>query len=145
MESAFHEVRSRLEEMIIKHDAEIMVVSDLPAAFAYGPWIEQVWTNLLSNAIKYGGQPPCVEVGAAELDDGTVRYWVKDNGQGLSQEQSSRLFKPFSRLHTKSVSGHGLGLSIARRIVDRLGGEIGVESELGQGSTFFFTMPGNVR
>jgi len=145
MESAFHEVRSRLEEMIIKHDAEIIVISDLPAAYGYGPWIEQVWTNLLSNAIKYGGQPPCVEVGATELDDGTVRYWVKDNGQGLTKEQSARLFKPFSRLHTKSVSGHGLGLSIARRIVDRLGGEIGVESELGQGSTFFFTMPGNVR
>ncbi len=145
MESAFHEVRSRLEEMITKHGAEIIVVSDLPSAFGYGPWLEQVWTNLLSNAIKYGGQPPCIEVGATALDDGTVRYWVKDNGQGLSQEQSARLFKPFSRLHTKSVSGHGLGLSIARRIVDRLGGEIGVESELGQGSTFFFTMPGNVR
>jgi signal transduction histidine kinase len=131
--------------MITKHNAEIIVVSDLPSAFGYGPWLEQVWTNLLSNAVKYGGQPAYVEVGATELNDGTVRYWVKDNGLGLSKEQSARLFKPFSRVHTKSISGHGLGLSIARRIVDRLGGEIGVESELGQGSTFFFTMPGNVR
>jgi signal transduction histidine kinase len=74
------------------------------------------------------------------MDDGSTRYWVKDNGKGLTEEQQARLFKPFTRLHDKSVSGHGLGLSIARRIVDRLGGEIGVESEPGTGCVFYFTL-----
>jgi signal transduction histidine kinase len=141
MSVAFSEALSRLEDTIEKHQAEVVVLSELPSGWGYGPWVEQVWTNLLSNAIKYGGQPPSVQVGATEMDDGTVRYWVRDNGNGLTQEQQARLFKPFTRLHDKSVSGHGLGLSIARRIVDRLGGEIGVESEPGKGCVFYFTLP----
>lgn len=141
MSIAFSEARSRLEDMIEMHQAEVVVVSELPPSWGYGPWVEQVWTNLLSNAVKYGGQPPSVKVGATEMDDGSIRYWVKDNGKGLTEEQQARLFKPFTRLHDKSVSGHGLGLSIARRIVDRLGGEIGVESELGTGCVFYFTLP----
>lgn len=141
METAFSEARSRLSDMLDENQADITIVSKLPPGWGYGPWVEQLWTNLLSNAIKYGGRPPHVEVGATEMDDGTIRYWVKDNGGGLTEEQQARLFKPFSRLHDKSVSGHGLGLSIARRIVDRLGGEIGVESELGRGCVFYFTMP----
>lgn len=141
MSVAFSEALSRLEDMIEKHQAEVVVVSELPSGLGYGPWVEQVWTNLLSNAVKYGGQPPSVQVGATEMDDGSIRYWVKDNGKGLTSEQQAQLFKPFTRLHDKSVSGHGLGLSIARRIVDRLGGEIGVESELGTGCVFYFTLP----
>lgn len=140
MSNAFSEARSRLEDMIEMHQAEVVVVSELPPSWGYGPWVEQVWTNLLSNAVRYGGQPPSVQVGATEMDDGSIRYWVKDNGKGLTEGQQARLFKPFTRLHDKPVSGHGLGLSIARRIVDRLGGEIGVESELGTGCVFYFTL-----
>ncbi len=70
-----------------------------------------------------------------------VRFWVRDNGPGLTPEAQSRLFTPFTRLDQVRAQGHGLGLSIVRRIVEKLGGQVGVESQLGQGSTFFFTLP----
>ena len=71
-----------------------------------------------------------------------MRFWVRDHGPGISAEQQERLFMAFSRLHISAVEGHGLGLSIVQRIVSKLGGEVGVRSEPGQGSTFFFTLPG---
>jgi signal transduction histidine kinase len=106
----------------------------------YGPWVEEVWANYVSNAIKYGGTPPRVEVGATSLPDGMVRFWVRDNGPGIAPENQARLFAEFERLQTKA-EGHGLGLSIVKRIVQRLGGQVGVESQAGQGSTFSFTLP----
>jgi signal transduction histidine kinase len=124
------------------------VLSDVwPKALGYAPWIEEVWVNYLSNAIKYGGRPPRVELGAAVQAGGstppTVRFWSQDDGPGLTPEEQARLFVPFTRLAQGKAKGHGLGLSIVRRIVEKLGGEVGVESEgvPGQGSLFFFTLP----
>jgi signal transduction histidine kinase len=73
-----------------------------------------------------------------------VRFWAHDNGPGIASEDRDRLFTPFTRLDQVSVKGHGLGLSIVRRIVEKLGGQVGVESEgiAGQGSIFYFTLPG---
>ncbi|MBN1873681.1 MAG: response regulator [Anaerolineae bacterium] len=70
-----------------------------------------------------------------------LRFWVRDNGEGLMPVEQSRLFTPFERLHKIDVTGQGLGLSIVKRIVERLGGWVGVESVVGQGSTFFFALP----
>jgi signal transduction histidine kinase len=70
-----------------------------------------------------------------------LRFWVRDNGPGLTPEAQSKLFTPFTRLGQVRVQGHGLGLSIVQRIVEKLGGEVGVESAPGQGSTFYFTLP----
>lgn len=72
-----------------------------------------------------------------------VRFWVRDNGPGLTPDQQAQLFTPFERLHQARAEGHGLGLSIVKRIVEKLGGEVGVESDgvPGQGSTFYFTLP----
>jgi signal transduction histidine kinase len=70
-----------------------------------------------------------------------VRFWIRDNGKGLNLEEQSLLFTPFTRLSTGDVDGHGLGLSIVRRIAEKLGGRAGVQSELGLGSTFYFTLP----
>jgi PAS domain S-box-containing protein len=70
-----------------------------------------------------------------------VRFWVRDNGPGLTPEEQARLFTPFTRLEQAQVKGYGLGLSIVRRIVDKLGGYVGVESRVGQGSLFFFALP----
>jgi len=70
-----------------------------------------------------------------------VRYWVRDNGPGLSEEQRRQLFTEFTRLDPKRSEGHGLGLSIVQRIAEKLGGRVGCSSTLGQGSTFWFTLP----
>lgn len=70
-----------------------------------------------------------------------ARFWVQDNGPGLSAEAQAALFAPFTRLDQVRGQGHGLGLSIVRRIVEKLGGQAGVESRPGQGSKFFFTLP----
>jgi len=110
-------------------------------AVGYEQWVEEVWVNYVSNAIKYGGQPPRVELGAETQPHGLVRFWVRDNGPGISPEEQARLFTPFTRLDQACVKGHGLGLSIARRIVERLGGQVAVESAVGPGSVFSFTLP----
>jgi len=110
----------------------------------HAEWIVEVWANYLSNSIKYGGQPPRVKLGAEVQPNGMVRFWVRDNGPGLSPEEQARLFTPFTRLDQVRAKGHGLGLSIVRRIVEKLGGQVGVESQIGQGSSFFFTLPGEV-
>jgi signal transduction histidine kinase len=133
--------RQRLGYMIWEYGAEIIEPDSWPSALGHAPWIEEVWVNYLSNAIKYGGRPPRMELGATEQPDGMVRFWIRDNGEGLSSEEQSRLFTPYTQLHRVRARGHGLGLSIVLRIVTKLGGEIGVESQEGQGSTFAFTLP----
>ncbi len=134
----------RLEYKIEETRAELIVPESWPPALGHGSWLESVWVNYLSNAIKYGGQPPRVELGATPLADGHVKFWVRDNGSGLSTDEQTRLFKEFTRVgNYKRVEGHGVGLSIVRRIVETLGGRVGVESQAGQGSTFFFTLPGS--
>jgi signal transduction histidine kinase len=135
------EAQERLAFMIEEYQPEIIVPDHWPVAQGYGPWIEEVWTNYLSNAIKYGGRPLRIELGATPQQDGFVRFWVRDNGSGLSAEQQVCLFEPFERLGQVQTAGHGLGLSIVLRIVEKLGGQVGAESEVGQGSVFFFTLP----
>ena len=144
MGSIVAEAQQRLLKMIEEYQPEMLVPPSAawPVAIGYAPWVEEVWANYLSNALKYGGQPPRLQLGADLLDGGQqVRFWVKDNGPGLSPVEQARLFTPFTRIHTSRAEGHGLGLSIVQRIVERQGGQAGVESEPGQGSCFFFTLP----
>jgi signal transduction histidine kinase len=105
----------------------------------YAPWVGEVWVNLLSNAFKYGGSPPQVEVGAA--DEGAhVRFWVRDNGRPLSEEESRRVFVPFTRLQQERAEGHGLGLPTVQRIVSRLGGTVRCCPAPAGGNEFSFTL-----
>ena len=141
------EAQLRLADLVEQSHARI-ILPDAPAwpvALGYAPWVEEVWVNYLNNALKYGGQPPRVELGATAQPDGMVRFWVRDNGRGLASEDQARLFIPFTRLNQARVKGQGLGLSIVRRIVEKLGGRVGVESQIGRGSSFFFTLPGAIR
>jgi len=133
--------QKRLAPLIAELQAEIVLPGAWPVALGHGPWVEEVWVNYLSNALKYGGRPPHIELGAAAQPDGTARFWVADDGAGLAPEDQARLFVPFTRLGQVRAEGYGLGLSIVRRIVDRLGGQVGVESAPGRGSVFFFTLP----
>ena len=134
------EAEERLEALKEQENTTITYPENWPEAKGYAPWVEAVWTNYLSNAIKYGGRPPHVILGATILDNNMAKFWVQDNGKGITQEQQEQLFTPFERLTQTTIEGHGLGLSIVQRIVHRLEGEVGVESN-GNGSTFFFTLP----
>jgi PAS domain S-box-containing protein len=131
----------RLSHLTEELQTQITLPEHWPNALGYGPWVEEVWVNYLSNAIKYGGRPPRVELGATIGQDDSVRFWVRDNGPGLSQDEQARLFTPFSRLDQARAKGHGLGLSIVRRIIEKLGGGVGVDSTGDEGSTFFFSLP----
>jgi two-component system sensor histidine kinase/response regulator len=142
MSNIVNEARRRLAHMVEKHRAEIILPDGWPTALGHGPWVEEVWGNYLSNAMKYGGRPPRVELGATEQEDGTVRFWVRDNGAGLTPEEQAQLFTPFTQFAQGRAKGYGLGLSIVRRIIEKLGGQVGVESEVGRGSVFYFTLPG---
>jgi PAS domain S-box-containing protein len=130
---------ARLSLTAKEHKAEIIYPDDWPIALGYAPWVEEIWANYISNAIQYGGTPPRVELGFNEPEGDTICFWVRDNGPGISPEDQAKLFKPFARLDKSS--GHGLGLSIALRIAERLGGTAGVRSEQGNGSQFYFTLP----
>jgi PAS domain S-box-containing protein len=158
VESLISQVEKRLSPQIDEAKARLTKPASWPMAVGYGPWVEEVWVNYVSNALKYGGQPdkeipPLIELGhdrnwpgPGQIEDrdypgSHVRFWVRDNGPGLSREEQVGLFTEFSRMATSRVEGHGLGLSIVRRIVERLGGEVGVESTPGQGSLFWFTLP----
>jgi signal transduction histidine kinase len=142
MSSILRRVKQRLTPMIEQYNAQVDFPSEWPLAKGFAPWVEEIWVNYLSNAIKYGGRPPIIETGANPLPDSDfVRFWVKDNGDGLSPSAQKKLFTPFTRIGQSRVEGHGLGLSIVQRIVERFGGEVGLESHPGQGSLFFFTLP----
>lgn len=137
------EACERLRTHVEAAEATVIAPDDWPGVLGYASWVEEVWVNYISNAIKYGGDPPRIELGFSYEDPDHVRFWVQDNGAGLSPVEQSRLFVPFERLEQIRIQGTGLGLSIVRRIIERLGGEVGVESSgvSGEGSCFYFVLP----
>jgi signal transduction histidine kinase len=141
MGDIFTEAQRQLFDLIKTSEAIITVPDKWQEAVGYGPWIEEVWTNYLSNAIKYGGNPPKIEVGSTVLTDGNIRFWIKDNGEGLFAEELRKLFKKFVRLNPQKADGYGLGLTIVKKIIEKLGGTVDVESIKGEGSVFSFTLP----
>jgi PAS domain S-box-containing protein len=122
---------------------QMQIMPNLPPALGQETWIEEVFANLISNAIKYIGKDnraPNISI-SGQLAGDKARYQVQDNGLGIQPTDQPKLFQAFGRFHKAEASGLGLGLTIASRIVHRLGGEIGAESTPGQGSTFWFTLP----
>ncbi len=113
----------------------------LPTIQAHEIRLVQLLQNLLSNAIKYrGAEPPAIHLDAERRPGGWL-FSVKDNGIGIKPEYAEQIFGIFKRLHGASYPGTGIGLAICERIVKSYGGQIWVQSTLGQGSTFYFTLP----
>lgn len=150
METILNEAINRLRFTIEENQVELIMPTEWPRVIGHGPWLEEIWVNYISNAIKYGGDPPVIEFGATRSEFNgipIVTYWVKDNGRGLSQFEQDKLFKPFTQLNPASLKGHGLGLSIVKRIAEKLNGQVGVESSGidGEGSKFYITLPTDLR
>jgi len=116
----------------------------LPTLKADGSQLVQLFQNIIGNALKFKSEkPPEVHVGA-ELKNGDWLFSVRDNGIGIDPTYVDRIFEIFKRLHGRNVyPGNGIGLAICRKIVERHGGRIWAESQLGKGATFYFTIPYN--
>ncbi len=129
-------------ELVVKESGAEIIVDRLPTIMADEFQMVQVVQNLISNALKFrGDQKPRIRISS---DKGTKEhiFAVQDNGIGLNMKNAERIFQMFQRLHTKDeYEGTGIGLSIVKKIVERHGGRIWVESELGKGATFYFSIP----
>jgi two-component system sensor histidine kinase/response regulator len=140
MEAVLLRSLDHLEGRIKECGAQVILPQQWPFALGQAPWLEAVWFHYLSNGLKYGGSPPRLELGSTPQPNRMIRFWVRDNGQGLTAEEKAGLFTEFARAAQIQGKGHGLGLSIVHRIVDKLGGRVGVESQKGRGSTFWFEL-----
>lgn len=141
LNQVWHQVTENLYSAIAKSHAEIEVDS-LPELLINPTEITQLFQNLLENALKFcGDRTPQITVSASRQE----REWLlamADNGIGIAAEFKLQIFQVFRKLHPENIySGTGIGLSICQKIVERYGGKIWVESILGQGSTFYFTLP----
>jgi PAS domain S-box-containing protein len=130
-----------LQESITTSGA--MITHDpLPIVWADQTALVQVFQNLIGNAIKYrGDQPPHVHISAARNTTGEWMFSVKDNGIGIDPQFAEKVFMIFHRLNGNKYPGSGIGLSLCRKVIEHLGGFIWVESTIGQGATFRFTIP----
>ena len=129
-------------ELAIKESKANIKQFTLPVIFGNFVQITQVFQNLIANAIKYQGEnKPTIDI-SAEKKDGMWLFAVKDNGIGIEQWFSERIFIVFQKLHDhRKYPGSGIGLALCKRVIEKHGGKIWFESEVGKGTTFFFTLP----
>ncbi len=140
-EASCNSAIENLRESIKESNAQV-TVGPLPGVFADATQLTQLFQNLIGNAIKYRNKRgPEIRV-AARSNGNQWTFSVQDNGIGIEPQYFERIFQMFQRLHTREdYSGTGIGLAVCRKIVERHGGRIWVESQPGQGSTFLFTIP----
>ncbi len=144
--SIVERVVQALHVTLTRNHADVRIVSDLPPAWGDPTAIEQVFANLINNAVKYldPSRPGRVEIGFTSRETGPGgEYFVRDNGMGIAENHLPQLFQAFRRLHPQVAEGEGMGLAIVHRIVDRHGGHVRVESQVGRGSTFYVSFPGS--
>jgi len=128
----------------VQESGAIITHAPLPVIQADHTQIEQLFQNLISNALKFCGQKtPEVQIDA-QLQSGNWLFSIADNGIGIEPQYFERIFIIFQRLHTREeYAGTGIGLAVSKRIVERHGRRIWIESQVGQGTTFYFTIPAN--
>jgi signal transduction histidine kinase len=140
-------VLRQLRPMIKEYEVQLALPQVWPVARGHAPWVEAVWWHYITHAIEHGGQPPHVELGvdtppkSVPSGSETMRFWVRDNGPGIPLVDQTKVFVHLAQLDSVGNSGtYDLGLSIIQRAVERMGGQVGVESKSGLGSTFYFTL-----
>jgi PAS domain S-box-containing protein len=138
------EVRVDLSAEIQKINATVKVPPQLPRVRGEHLWLYQVFSNLIQNAIKYRdpARTPHIEVRqSASKNRRMLQLEIEDNGLGISAEYIDLIFRPFQRAHRGQVEGTGIGLACVKKIVEKLGGEVSVTSQVGEGSTFRISLP----
>jgi light-regulated signal transduction histidine kinase (bacteriophytochrome) len=129
-------------QVALQESGGMVTYDSLPTVFADGAQLVQLFQNLVGNAIKYhGADPPRVHVSAKNGGEEWT-FSVRDNGLGIDPRYFDKIFVMFQRLHGREeFSGTGIGLTVCKKIAERHGGRIWVESEPGKGSTFYFALP----
>ena len=140
MESVLVQARANLEASIREQEAQIEV-GPMPTVIGDQTQLVQLFQNLIGNAIKFRRQPPPQVRVTASRDGGCWQFAVEDNGIGIEKEHFDRIFQTFQRLHGQEYPGTGIGLAVCKKIVERHGGRIWLDSVVGQGTTFRFTLP----
>jgi len=130
-----------LEVYRAKNGVEIVVSSKMPMLLVEKENVEEVFSNLIINSIEHVGSlpHPRIEIGSKKMKD-SYQFYVKDNGVGIAPEYHEKIFESFEKLKSKKT-GTGIGLAIVKKIVEDHGGEVWVDSKLGKGATFWFSLP----
>ncbi|MFC1552740.1 ATP-binding protein [Candidatus Latescibacterota bacterium] len=143
VESVIDDVLGDLKDAIFEKKAVIHIAENMPSVRMNKTRLSQIFRNLIGNSMKFSreGVPTEIEIGYT-INPRNICMFVKDNGIGIEQEYYTKIFSIFQRLHKKEdFEGTGIGLTIIKRIVANMGGNVWVESEFGKGSTFYFTLP----
>lgn len=143
LDDVFLKVSHNLKASIQETQAQISIKKDLPSITISKTYASLLFQNLISNAIKFRKKDTHPEINIhCREDEDYVTITIEDNGIGIPEESLSKIFSIFNRLHKKTeFKGHGIGLATCKKIVEKLGGEIWVESEVGKGSYFFVKLP----
>lgn len=142
VEDVVNEANLRLENKTSWKKPDMVIKGKLPVVFCNRAGLTDVFANLISNAVKFADKnPPYVEIGWSENED-FYEFYVKDNGPGIDEQYFDKIFGIFQRLgRREDYEGTGVGLTIAKKVVEIHKGKIWVESKVGEGSTFYFTIP----
>jgi signal transduction histidine kinase len=144
LDAVIDDALRQVADLVAERGADMQVAAPLGRVRGHHATLVQALANLLSNAVKFveNGNQPVVRISARRPEPGSVRLEIVDNGIGIAREHQERVFQLFERLHdTARYAGTGVGLAIVKRAVERMGGRVGVVSEVGRGSTFWIDLP----
>ena len=147
LDALFEGISANVQHRLSESEGELAIQRPLATIVSDRLALEQVFGNIIDNAIKYKapGRPPRIEVNLTSDRSGFILVQIKDNGRGIGKQDFERVFDLFRRAGSQDQPGEGIGLAHVRALVRRLGGQISLESELGVGTTFYMTLPRNLR